>query len=106
MFELAGRDHTGLLAAVLQLLAANCCDILSAAVWTFHDRVALVVAARDQNAAAISDTAKLQRLQQTLYNMMAGNHGDAVVEHETVQQYNYLGGGFSKAHLFQAASLI
>ncbi len=32
MFELAGRDRHGLLAAVLQLLVVNGCEVLSAAV--------------------------------------------------------------------------
>ncbi len=32
VFELAGRDRHGLLAAVLQLLVVNGCEVLSAAV--------------------------------------------------------------------------
>lgn len=34
VFELAGRDRHGLLAAVLQLLVVNGCEVLSAAVRT------------------------------------------------------------------------
>eukprot|EP00798_Chlamydomonas_sp_ICE-L_P003114 gene3114-13125_t len=95
VFELSGNDHTGLLAAVVQLLAANGCELLTAAVWTFNSRVALVVwtfnsrvalvvwtfnsrvalvvSARDCHGGAVADTAKLQRLQQTLFNMLVLN---------------------------------
>ncbi|KAG2422884.1 hypothetical protein HXX76_015712 [Chlamydomonas incerta] len=82
VFELAGRDRHGLLAAVLQLLVVNGCEVLSAAVWTFHDRVALVISATERGAPVV-DPPKLDRLEQILYDMLGG--GDAVVNSEMVR---------------------
>ncbi|GLC45665.1 hypothetical protein PLESTM_001763700 [Pleodorina starrii] len=82
VFELAGRDRHGLLAAVLQLLVVNGCEVLSAAVWTFHDRVALVISATERGAPVV-DPVKLDRLEQILYDMLGS--GDAVVNSELVR---------------------
>ncbi|GLI62359.1 hypothetical protein VaNZ11_004977 [Volvox africanus] len=82
VFELAGRDQHGLLAAVLQLLVVNGCEVLSAAVWTFHDRVALVLSATERGEPVV-DPHKLARLEQILYDMLGS--GDAVVNSELVR---------------------
>ncbi len=50
-------------------------------VWTFHDRVALVISATERGAPVV-DPGKLDRLEQILYDMLGG--GDAVVNSELV----------------------
>eukprot|EP00891_Asterochloris_glomerata_P002138 jgi/Astpho2/2138/Aster-03131 len=69
VFELAGQDTAGLLADVTQLLTSNGCDVRSAAVWTFNDRVAFVLSVTE-NGQPVQDGMKLQRLRQLLLQMM------------------------------------
>uniref|UniRef100_A0A7S0S4Y5 ACT domain-containing protein n=2 Tax=Chlamydomonas leiostraca TaxID=1034604 RepID=A0A7S0S4Y5_9CHLO len=108
VFELAGIDRAGLLADVVMLLRCNGCDVRTAAVWTYNQRVAFVVSVVDQGAAqpgsragtppsaqsgaaaaaaasqagsmtAIRDPAKLQRLKEMLHKMMAPGHTDMAI---------------------------
>jgi hypothetical protein len=52
VFELSGRDQRGLTGAVLTTMAARGCDVQSVAVWTYHNRVAMVVGVVDRQALA------------------------------------------------------
>jgi hypothetical protein len=72
VFELAGTDRIGLLTDVIQLLKNNGCDVRSAAVWTYHTRVAFVISVSDElsGSAPIRDGIKLARLRQLLQHMM------------------------------------
>ncbi|KAL6764347.1 hypothetical protein V8C86DRAFT_2474323 [Haematococcus lacustris] len=88
VFELAGRDKKGLLGEVLQLLTSNGCEVHSAAVWTYHSQVALVVSVLDALKRGGSkeeglEASKLAALTQVLYDKLGG--GDAVVAHEVVR---------------------
>eukprot|EP00201_Polytomella_parva_P022516 CAMPEP_0175043002 /NCGR_PEP_ID=MMETSP0052_2-20121109/2908_1 /TAXON_ID=51329 ORGANISM="Polytomella parva, Strain SAG 63-3" /NCGR_SAMPLE_ID=MMETSP0052_2 /ASSEMBLY_ACC=CAM_ASM_000194 /LENGTH=305 /DNA_ID=CAMNT_0016305939 /DNA_START=165 /DNA_END=1078 /DNA_ORIENTATION=- len=74
VFELAGRDRHGLMASVLQILNVNGCSVLSAAVWTYHTRVALVVSAcdRQNRDGPISDPQILSRVFASLEELLGG----------------------------------
>ena len=61
-------------------------SLLLAQVWTFHNRVALVVGVTDKSAP-IQDAPKLQRLAQVLADMLGGE--EAVVKHEMVRLQNW-----------------
>jgi len=63
VFEIAGRDQKGLLASVMELLAQNACEAQSAAVWTYHNQVALVISVIDSHEVHNQHVAK-QLLQQ------------------------------------------
>lgn len=56
-------------------------DLNNHQVWTFHNRVALVVAVTEAGSP-LADQAKLSTLSTTLYEMLGA--GDAVVAHEMV----------------------
>jgi glycine cleavage system regulatory protein len=71
VFELAGQDRAGLLSDVIQLLTHNGCDVRSAAVWTYNQRVAFVVSVLEKGGP-IRDGMKLGRLKQLLAQMMDG----------------------------------
>lgn len=75
VFELAGQDRAGLLADVLDLLTHNGCDVCSAAVWTYNNRVAFVVSVME-GGAPVRDGGKIARLKQLLMHMMdTGGNG-------------------------------
>jgi hypothetical protein len=75
VFELAGQDRSGLLADVLDLLTHNGCDVCTAAVWTYNQRVAFVVSVVE-GGAPVRDGGKILRLKQLLLGMMdAGGNG-------------------------------
>lgn len=55
VLQLAGSDRVGLLADVTQLLTASGCDVRSAAVWTYHARVACVLSVTEKGRPLASD---------------------------------------------------
>ena len=55
VLQLAGSDRSGLLADVTQLLTATGCDVRSAAVWTYHARVACVLSVTEKGRPLASD---------------------------------------------------
>lgn len=55
VLQLAGSDRVGLLADVTQLLTASGCDVRSAAVWTYHARVACVLSVTEKGRPLSSD---------------------------------------------------
>lgn len=83
VLELAGQDQSGLLADVTHLLTTNGCDVRSAAVWTFKNRVAFVLSVTDKGGP-VHDGIKLERLKQLLQSMM-DNAGNGVVKIKTVR---------------------
>ncbi|KAL3142750.1 hypothetical protein ABBQ38_003051 [Trebouxia sp. C0009 RCD-2024] len=83
VLELAGQDQSGLLADVTHLLTTNGCDVRSAAVWTFKNRVAFVLSVTDRGEP-VRDGIKLQRLQQLLCSMM-DQQGNGIVNIKTVR---------------------
>jgi UTP:GlnB (protein PII) uridylyltransferase len=63
----------GLLADVVALLKDNGCEVRSAAVWTYHSRVAFVISTVEQRgnvSMPVRDNIKLARLKQLLSRMM------------------------------------
>jgi len=84
VFELAGQDRAGLLADVTQLLTCNGCDVRSAAVWTYRNRVAFVMSVME-NGKPMSKSTKLTRLHELLIKMMGDKRGRAVVAVKNVK---------------------
>jgi hypothetical protein len=82
VFELAGQDKPGLLAAVTHLLTHNGCNVRSAAVWTYQGRVAFVLSVTDKGRP-IADMIKINRLQQLVHDIMRGE-GSTIVNFKKV----------------------
>lgn len=79
VFELSGKDKSGLLASVLQVMVSSGCDVVSAAVWTFHKHVALVVAVTE-SGVPIQDAAKVSKLEEEARSMLGGDEAEVLTE--------------------------
>lgn len=78
VFEASGVDRPGLLADLMQLMTQNGCDVRSAAVWTYRQRVAFVFSVTEKGRP-IADEAKTRRLNEMMSEIIASSKGSHTV---------------------------
>ena len=79
VFEISGQDRPGLMADSMQLMTQNGCDVRSAAVWTYRNRVAIVFSVTEKGRA-IPDAAKTKRLEEMLEDILRSEKGSHHVD--------------------------